>query len=131
MRPYIFRMLTGAIGRNGNGGGGAPASPYQQWENYPDSPVLTEDYPYQLIEIISGTAYLVMASSNPWYFNGTWLINTGIHYFTYSGGSWGTIKSFAQTEWSGPGSGITLPECNYNIYNESSFTTVYKAKTTA
>lgn len=108
----------------------APPSLYQPWENYPNSPVLTAVYPYQLIENISGTVYLVMAPSTPWYFDGTWLKNTGIHYSAYSGGNWGEVMSFAQTEWSGPGTGITLSECNHDIYGEASYTTVYFSKTT-
>jgi len=45
--------------------GAAPA--YQQWTGYPDSPVLTSDYPYQVIGIRDGSSTRLIVSDKPWW----------------------------------------------------------------
>lgn len=102
---------------------------YQEWSSYPDSPLLTTDYPIQVVTVLGTSTYLIMCKDKPLYYTGTYLVPfvTPIKYSLLSGGSWGTPTDFSGN-WGG--TGMTIPECNHNIFNESTYSTVYKTKTT-
>jgi len=109
--------------------GSAPASPYQQWANYPESPVLTENYPYQFIATYGATPYLIASTHVVWGGGSYDYRNTSgsaMKRYYYSGESW--VASTSVTMLS---SSYVPVEANEDIYANSALTTVHFAKTTA
>lgn len=109
---------------------------YQQWAAYPESPVLTADYPYQFVGYEQNLYYKLYASATSFYYTRTasssvyFDNNTGviIKRWLYSASIWS-----AQSNLTGEGAvqnGGGFIEANNDIYTDSSRTTVYFAKTT-
>lgn len=106
-----------------------PVSLYQEWDSYPDSPLLTTDYPYQFLFDHGGVKKLVLAKYKCFRYNSTSNIYiqpydlTSVLY-TLSGDTWtlvGNYNTYAYT---------TLLQANNDIYTNNTYTTVYFAKTT-
>jgi len=103
-------------------------SDYQQWENYPDSPLKTEDYPYQFIQNSGGIIRLFcsafpiynVATTKP-YFTGAYL---RFNYNTV----WESQASYSGGLYNNNG---TYLESNNPIYTDATLTTVFFAKTTS
>ena len=114
--------------------GFTPPAPNQVWASHPDSPVLTADYPYQLI---------AMAGTQTWLLCGTAPI------FAQFGTNWTSLepfncyfyRSYETPNWTNNGnpysSGIatnlgelTGVEANEDVYTDITLTTVLFAKTT-
>lgn len=111
----------------------SPAEPlYQPWENYPDSPVRTEDYPYQAIIFRFGIGdTLIYNNVRPFNVNGASVITAGdstnLYRRVLTDGAWGEESVITGNQ------GMASPyiyEANNDIYTNSSLTTVYFAKTT-
>lgn len=105
------------------------ATSYQQWENYPDSPVLTEDYPYQVVFDYAGgkklwvtTAPFSLYSANELRIK-TFGVTPNI-YYELNAGDWLQIGAYNVQTFT------TLEEANNDIYTDSTLSTVYFAKTT-
>ncbi|MFA5152321.1 MAG: hypothetical protein WC554_07180 [Clostridia bacterium] len=108
-------------------GGSAPASLYQEWAGYSDTPLLTADYQYQYITVISGTSYLVIGNNGQMYRTDPTICMGGAFKWTaYSGGNWTVPMTDGMTEFQEG----TLTEANNNIYTDIGLGTVYFAKTT-
>lgn len=101
-----------------------PIPDYQPWASYPDTPALTEDYPYQFIyEKSNGRAYLVCSDLEPYYYQAGEELNLPVgstqdRYYKDSGDStWS--ESSSNTEWSdiGPDNSYyyILKASNFNI----------------
>lgn len=110
----------------------AEYSGYQRWDGYPDSPLLTEDYPYQVIFLRStGTAFLFMSKTPIFTYESDGLQSTG------TGESWYKAPQYAWL-FTGAGDGIKFSEsvvgsilqANNDVYTDNTFTTVRFAQTT-
>lgn len=101
---------------------------YQQWDGYPNSPVLTESRPFQAIVNAGGTIYLYVSKSttNPLYGSTSSLSATEkIDIYKVISGNWSLYYSNVN-----PASYTTLLQANNDIYTDYTFTTVRFAKTT-
>lgn len=107
---------------------------FQKWNGYPDSPVTTEEYPYQMITPITGAGVIFLSvAKNKLYFSAPYTINQNgssqWNRYRLTGGAW-----VAETNNTTTGvytyNPLEVTQCNYNIYNDSTLTTVWKSKTT-
>jgi hypothetical protein len=114
-------------------GGGAPAAPYQEWAGYPDSPVLTADYPNQFVNDSGVAATFLMVSTGRYYVlspniksesNAT---NPGGLYKLVTG-NWTFLASISAGQ--SIDLATALKENNCPIYTDTSYTTVAYPKTT-
>lgn len=106
-------------------------SGYQRWDGYPDSPLLTIDYPYQAIWLNStGTAFLFMSKTPIFTYESDGLQSTG------AGQSW---YKAPQYEWLFTSAGVlqfsessvsSILQANNDVYDDNTFTTVRFAQTT-
>lgn len=109
--------------------------PYQDWANYPDSPVLTSLYPYQNIHKRAGkNQWYLAVSANRFYKINTTLttLNSSLgktYWSTTLGGAWSFFGNGCSITTDGDIL-TTVQECNDDIFTDSSLTVVYKAKTT-
>jgi hypothetical protein len=109
--------------RKTSGGGAAPPNPYQEWSGYPDSPVLTSEYPYQFIGDY-GAPYLITSTSKI-YKDGTILRMTAANNYIFIEGEWsltGTNYDHANVP--------TMLQANADVYADATLTTVWFTKTT-
>jgi len=118
-------------GKRKTSGGGAPPSLYQEWAGYPDSPVLTADYPYQFITSAADT--FVMVSTGRYYVGSSYLRAELDSYnpagmYLLSAGSWHYIADIGATQ--AIDLVTSLKENNCPIYTDNTYTTVAYAKTT-
>ena len=110
---------------------------YQQWEGYPDSPVSTEEYPYQVVvEQNAGEIYFV-ASNKPLYYEdtATWdylkcaeFCNRAVS--TLIDGVWNEASLGTQTANINILALKSIKEANSNVFVDNTLTTVYFARTT-
>lgn len=108
-------------------------SDYQQWVAYPQSPVLTEEYPYQ--SIVYYTFAMLVVSTKPYYFhdaNNTLLASEALHrrIYGYENGAWvlwNDNNISANLEVSGANS---FYQSNCDVYLESAMEEIYFHKTT-
>jgi hypothetical protein len=103
-------------------------NPYQEWASYPDSPVLTADYPYQAITH-DPVKPLLLVSTGAYYTDGTWLEGVQItKVYRIVAEAWSywfdqpAISDIIQSEY--------LVQANNDIYTNNTLTSVYFAKTT-
>lgn len=104
-----------------------PPPPYQDWANYPDSPVLTETYPYQAIINYGGSPYLIVATLPLWISGGKIATSGIMRYGMYVTTSWAMSGSDRIND---PFPQNSIYEANSNIYTDVSLTTIHFAKTT-
>jgi len=103
------------------------APTYQPWTTYPDSPVLTATYPYQVI--FSAGAYIrLIVNTAAWYyyFSGDTQLksaSTGKLY-QLNGAVWEYISDATNYSYT------TLLQANADVYNDATLTSVLFAKTT-
>lgn len=104
---------------------------YQQWSNYPQSPVLTANYPHQCITSDGYYPFLCVTTGDFYKYSSTklWANASGL-YFDYSGGNWVPHSPSSFIAYSNLANPTHLKESNVNVYNDSSLTTVYFYKTT-
>lgn len=109
-----------------------PSTPdHQPWANYPDTPVLTVDYPCQAIIIYLGNAQLIV-SSKPFFRSGETInVNaSSVKVYNFSGGIY--TQAYSSSNYSGALVVFSsISEANNNIFTDATLTTVYFAKTTA
>lgn len=117
----------------------SPIPDYQDWANYPDSPLLTTSYPSQLIcQRYNGDIYLLMDNASPYYLESNdetiATVNDGVHvkWYKLTGGVWELIVGNYYSFYLGWNikTNNAIKECNGNVYNNSTLTTIYKNKTT-
>ncbi len=111
---------------------------YQQWASYPDSPVLTSSFPYQAIwySPTAGVNYRIglIASTHKIYKNSSTICgggnttNTKIYLMPVGGSNWGSANPFGFYQYAA--GDMEMKEANYDVYEDSTLTTVYFAKTT-
>lgn len=110
--------------------GSAPASPYQEWAGYGDSPVLTSEYPYQFIAY--ETPGYLSCSPDKIYMKSGWVTAHGINrryaWNSVIPNAWNFVYEYPADEMMSQLASIQ--ECNTDIYTDLTFTTVAKAKTT-
>lgn len=107
-----------------------PTPDYQTWENYPDSPVLTEDYPYQVVFDYAGSKKLWVTTEPFSLYSANELRiktfgATPNIYYTLNAGVWLLIGAYNVQTFT------TLEETNNDIYTDATLSAVYFAKTTA
>ena len=116
-------------------------SAYQVWSDYPNSPVITADYPYQFVahDTDTGSYELWMSNKKMYYDSATkkfLLPALGDTYGKYSAGSpvteWGDNFFWEDYIEAGPpfASEPDMQEANYDIYGESGDINLYFAQTT-
>lgn len=115
-------------------------SPYQEWSAYPDSPVLTSEYPYQAIgKTYDNTTIRLLCSTGKQHY----LFTDGfIHRlkgtdtytsYTLSGDEWVAygMDNIQLNRYGAIGDALAnLLEANNDVYTDGTFATVWKAKTT-
>lgn len=119
------------------------ASDYQEWEDYPDSPLDTATYPNQEIIIFGRTIIkpkLILAPSSLYRvrsgnYDYYYMAYDGTYgkMYDYSGGVWVFNRNITTTligNWANNYDYPSIDECNVDVYNESALTTVFKAQTT-
>lgn len=124
-RPFFLRTLCGRLGSIGNA-----ESPYQQWaDGYYQSPILTADYPYQLL-VINGVYTYLRVSTGKFYVDGTSIrcIDAFSQWTSTSKGDWASRVDYAIGSSKGLYSGII--QANNDVYTSVALTTVYFAKST-
>ncbi|MFA5305982.1 MAG: hypothetical protein WC365_00895 [Candidatus Babeliales bacterium] len=103
------------------------APDYQPWTTYPDSPVLTSLYPYQVI-FSAGANIRLVVNSAPWYYNfsgDTQVKSASVgKLYQLNTGVWEYISDADNYSYT------TLLQANADVYDSSSLTTVFFAKTT-
>lgn len=108
----------------------SPSSLYQQWENYPESPVLTSEFPYQCITSSNGSSRYLFVFTDKFYFSGTRLRSTNnIYGYLLTGQTWVDQGGFASFN-TNVSNTSRLYEANNDIYTDLTFTTVFFSKTT-
>ena len=148
-QPVVEPTITYSQGISASEMTDAYVNPYQEWSGYPQSPVLTSEYPYQVIAYNNGLRGLYV-SKNPLYCE---LENTyGENYKPLQNHKYyGSPRSaYLQTIWYSltngvwkyqgprdgmittvaPGTTFAYVQCNNNIYTDSSLSTVRIQKTT-
>jgi len=129
-----IKHLSWGMGRQRRLSGGTvpePVSLYQQWTNYPQSPVLTADYPYQAIGYIPGNGnYYLLCGSQKFYHTVDFSITSSVPFATYrkDGSVWTFSSNSVSFNINNDNSNIK--ECNNDIYTSALLTTVRIAKTT-
>jgi len=106
-----------------------PVPDYQPWENYPDSPLLTTDYKYQVIYQRDGNVRLLCANekiASQSISEGNMTVSTINKVYQINNGAWDFYYEGSDTYYFNQG----LKEANNDIYTDTSFTTVLFAKTT-
>ena len=102
---------------------GEAPPPYQQWENYPDSPLLSADYPYQYIRgdnnTLTMTNVAMVADQGSAVIGKGYILTNGVWVYTYDLNGVYSI-----------GINSVLAEANYIIYLDHSNTTIFFDKTT-
>lgn len=107
---------------------------YQNWDNYPDSPLLTSpNHNYQIITSFNGLPderFLHLATNKFYMVNGINTITNSGAWTTYRlvGGIWEYHS--INSSWQTGGTIDIFIEANNDVYTDSSLTTVYFAKTT-
>lgn len=119
-----------AKGSRKTGGGG---SPYQSWAGYPDSPVLTADYPLQFIWVTGGNTYVHYSTFECYKDGTTWMRTIGtspkvVYYQQLVAGAWNAAVSTRTDQWNMGTATPDIPERNYNIYAEEAKTNIKYAK---
>lgn len=110
---------------------------YQEWENAPDSPVLTANYPYQVVVDVLpsfGSDFVLIVSNmkirrNP---DGTFQTSstaTTKSYYNPSG-SWVLMNSETGPLNFGSPPGVFISEANNDVYSDTGYSVVYFSKTT-
>jgi len=109
-----------------------PTSPYQEWTNYPNSPILTSTYPIQcIVKAFSYSGPVLLVSTNVFYtplsqavtvVTGTYMI------YDLIDGEW-QYNSTTSTNYDWGSSG-GIQEANHNIYSDINQISVYFYKTT-
>lgn len=106
-----------------------PTPDYQPWENYPDSPVLTEDYPYQAV--IGSGSWRALIYSKAQFRIESGILQDGmsengsnVYFRPLSGQAWGDEAA------GGVPTSYPIYEANNDIYTDATLTSVYFAKTT-
>lgn len=123
---------------------------YQRWASYPDSPVLTDDYPYQVIcntNIVPAEKCLICCSAKMYYYHVAGaheaylkaVLHTNHKYYLYvpASNSWSLMGSVDDDPdeivggWSAAVE-VTLQfiEANNDIYADDTYTTVHFEQTT-
>lgn len=128
-------MLFESLGVKASQGGAPAAAPYQQWSGYPQSPVLTSAYPYQVIYQYDSDVKLLVATKPMYYNGGNLVCAETVNAIAYKivTGAWQLVYTYTGIV---PPNSITsthngtLYECNNDIYTNSTLLVVYKAKTT-
>jgi len=111
---------------------GSYVKPFQEWSNYPPTPDKTVTYPYQVISKFYSNPTYLYVSATKWYKSGNTVRPVSYpHYY----------RDFTAPNWAAGATSSTyavdivdvnsILECNCDIYEDSSLTTVWKAKTTA
>jgi hypothetical protein len=108
--------------------GTTPVSPYQQWPEYPQSPLLTSEYPYQAIGIRSGVPQLLMSEvkliqAAPLALLVTYN-NQDMQQYTLQGGVWTYLALLPSR------TNVDLSYANNDVYTDATLTTVSFAKNT-
>ena len=108
---------------------------YQEWTTYPNSPELTEDYPYQIITQFTNGTILIFLSETQIYLNSSgYVVMTGAIRYKITAGPWTnrTVISLTGNEAITDliGSGYTFKQANKDVYQDNTFTTKYFEKTT-
>lgn len=107
---------------------------YQQWDGYPQSPVNSTAYPYQVIirtpPSFGADAVLIVSSHKIWRDSGNqfYSVSPIADYYLY-GGSWVPIGTGPSPFYYGPTAYAT--QSNNDVYSNASFTIVYLSKTTS
>jgi hypothetical protein len=110
---------------------GAPTA-YQKWSGYPDSPLLTADYPYQCI-ILNSTTYRIYFSKSPFYKKFNDVLATPLSGARQTAG----VTSLPVISWSMDGwvfgANESMPyssiiQSNHDVFTDANLTTVLFAK---
>lgn len=107
-----------------------PIPDYQPWTSYPDSPVLTEDYPYQFIREKSSGTVILLVSDTPFehYYSAIYNESDNIApAYVLNGDTWDSAGSV------NPGNAVIIgtyyvTQSNFDIYDRDG--SIYFAKTT-
>lgn len=106
----------------------------QGWIDFPDSPVLNTDYPYQAVVKTSDSSaiYLCVATAKL-IADGTGLKSTGTgKRYSYVNGQWtGEVSVGANEYFATPCALAQFYEANYTVYTDSSYGTVFFTRTIA
>jgi uncharacterized repeat protein (TIGR02059 family) len=103
---------------------------YQEWSGYPNSPVLTASYPYQVIDRYSANPIHLAMSTTPFYNASAGKLNTSsdfIKVYYLNAGSWvfqSNTNNYYGEEYT------AIYEANNDIYTNSGLGTVYFTQTT-
>jgi len=111
--------------------GGTPSA-YQEWDAYPDSPLLTADYPYQFIYDTGGSPKLVLSKSQLYISTGgAGITRTNVAVpmkkYSYSGGIWTSVVTLPNETY---GYQSYLVESNSDIFTNYTLSGIYFAQTT-
>ena len=100
---------------------------YQRWIGYGDSPVLTSEFPYQVI--IGGTTkFLIVSLGKFYHYNSQWgSVNIWYDYY-WDGSNWIYNNSHSALSTAFPN--YQMIECNNDVYADSTLTSVSDYKTT-
>lgn len=106
---------------------GKPPEPdYQQWDAFPDSPVTTADFPYQVVLTKDPWTLLFVATTPMWVADNVIRSATTVRLYDTKANTWADEGASGGWEIIGR----VAQEANNDVYDSSSFTTVYFAKTT-
>ena len=100
---------------------------YQQWSGYPDSPDMTNIYPYQFVDTVNNSLYM---SDNKFYtntsFTRVYFSGTAGKQFNLSGGVW-IFSGYWTVGYKNFYANISdiVTQRNTPIYTNSSFTVIY------
>lgn len=127
LSKYFRKLSSRSLSSVKAGGGSAPATPYQAWAGYPDTPVLTADYPYQTVISAFGNPYLFLATTPFFMVEGLGGVKNAQPLTRYNivGGVWQFLDVLD------PVFASTPIEANNDIYTDATLTVVHFAKTTA
>lgn len=106
---------------------------YQQWNGYPQSPILTSSYPYQIIGIRDGTITRLWVSDKPIWSDGSsipteqknfWTDSTNTKRYDLQNGLWVLTYTGSNVYWG------TYLQSNCDVYADSAYTTILFYKST-
>lgn len=102
---------------------------YQKWNSYPDSPVLTSDYPYQCIGVVSGKISIIYTTQPIYYLDNDRIrtATANMYYRNLVGGvTWSnTVQSVGIVVINMRPLLSNILQANNPIYTDSSLTTVF------
>lgn len=106
---------------------------YQTWTNHPTSPLLSSDYPYQCIVTDNSSHYSFLCMSNNKFFGTNAYLQVLTYPFKLYSHAQGVNTWTASADRSSmfDVSGRPYQEANYNVYTDSTFTTVFFTQTTS